>query len=124
MGQPGPWLLLVLAASVAGDYIWTGTEWKWQDTEDTRDLVIGGGVVEGSGDEGYDEEEDDDYSSPKQSGKLPTLDQQVQAQPKVFIAKGADQGDGYDGIYEEEGEGNNLRYKTCVVLTLLPPEEG
>ena len=84
MGRPGPWILFLVVASVAGEYTWTGTDWKWQNPEDTRDPVLGGGVVEGSGDEGYDDEEDDDsydyeeedydYSTPKQSGKLPTLD--------------------------------------------------
>merc|ERR1719495_1777382 len=61
MGRAGPWLLLLVVASVAGEYTWTGTDWKWQNPEDTRDPVLGGGgVVEGSGDEGYDDEEDDD----------------------------------------------------------------
>lgn len=85
MGRPGPCLLLLVVASVAGEYTWTGTDWKWQNPEDTRDPVLGGGVVEGSADEGYDDEEDDDsydyeeedydYSVPKQSGgNLPTLE--------------------------------------------------
>ena len=84
MGRPGPCLLLLVVASVAGEYTWTGTDWKWQNPEDTRDPVLGGGVVEGSADEGYDDEEDDDsydyeeedydYTVPKQSGKLPTLE--------------------------------------------------
>jgi syndecan 2 len=88
MGRPGPCLLLLVVASVAGEYTWTGTDWKWQNPEDTRDPVLGGGggggVIEASGDEGYDDEEDDDsydyeeedydYSVPKQSGNLPTLE--------------------------------------------------
>ena len=86
MGQLGPWLLFLVAASVAGEYAWTGTYWKWQNQEDpSGTTVIGGGVVEGSGDGGYNEKEDDDtyayeyeeddydYSVHEQSdGKLPT----------------------------------------------------
>ena len=45
MGRRGPWLLLLVVASVAGEYTWTGTDWKWQNPEDTRDPVLGGGGV-------------------------------------------------------------------------------
>ena len=81
MGRPGPWILFLVFASVAGEYTWTGTDWKWQNPEDTRAPVLGGeelDLKEGSGDDdSYDYEEDDydyDQSMPKQSGKLPTLD--------------------------------------------------
>jgi len=81
MGRPGPWILFLVFASVAGEYTWTGTDWKWQNPEDTRGPVLGGEVgdlEEGSGDDdSYDYEEDDydyDQSTPKQAGKLPTLD--------------------------------------------------
>ena len=101
MGRAGPWLLLLVVASVAGEYTWTGTDWKWQNPEDTRDPVLGGGgVVEGSGDEGYDDEEDDDsydyeeedydYTVPKQAGKVPTLDlpqKTTKKTPKKTFAK-------------------------------------
>ena len=67
-------LLLVLVVGLArAEYTWTGTEWKWQNPEDTAPAPnLGGGVsggVEGSGDSSpfgddddeYDEEEDYDY---------------------------------------------------------------
>lgn len=92
MVKTGPWLLLVVVASVAGEYTWTGTDWKWQNPEDTREpAVVGGAVVEGSGDEGYDDEEDyeenydddyDDYPVSKQTEKLPTLDLLPKKAPK------------------------------------------
>jgi len=83
MGWPGPCLLLLVVASVAGEYTWTGTDWKWQNPEDTKDPVLAGGVAdadaEGSGDDDdYDYEEEEDYDDyppvHKQSGQLPTLE--------------------------------------------------
>ena len=68
-------LCLLLVAATSAEYTWTGTEWKWQNPEDTKDSGLAGSVsggVEGSGDSGgvafgsddedsYDDEDDYDY---------------------------------------------------------------
>ena len=45
MGWPGSWILLMVVASVAGEYTWTGTDWEWQDPEDTSDPVFSGDLI-------------------------------------------------------------------------------
>ena len=97
-------VLLLAAARVSAEYTWTGTDWKWQNPEDTKQSGVQTStgddtVLEGSGDDwedeedeedyNYDDEEDsfDDYSVPKQSGKVPTLDLPKQTPAKQTPAK-------------------------------------
>jgi len=96
-------LLLLASARVSAEYTWTGTDWKWQNPEDTKQSSVqtstGGGSLEGSGDDwedeedeedyNYDDEEDsfDDYSVPKHSAKVPTLDLPKQTPAKQSPAK-------------------------------------
>lgn len=96
-------LLLLASARVSAEYTWTGTDWKWQNPEDTKQSSVqtstGDGSLEGSGDDwedeedeedyNYDDEEDsfDDYSVPKHSAKVPTLDLPKQTPAKQSPAK-------------------------------------
>lgn len=88
-----PALLLVALASLsAGEYVWTGTEWKWQEPDTAGGVLppsstsLGGGHsantdTEGSGagntwDDDYDDEDyddnytyDDDYEEPAKKKK-------------------------------------------------------
>ena len=70
-----PWLPLMVVTSVAGEYIWTGTDWKWQipnGTYGTRDHPHLRDVLEGSGEEGY--EDSDSYAyDVKPNVSIPTF---------------------------------------------------
>ena len=88
MLRPALICLVALASLSAGEYVWTGTEWKWQEPDSTggaaplpgaggSSVSLGGGSSsEGSGngnswDDDYDDEDyddnytyDDDYEEP------------------------------------------------------------
>ena len=57
MGRLGPWLLLVLVASVSGKYVWNNTTmyWEWQGSGQVPQQA----TYAGSGNEGYDDEDYD-----------------------------------------------------------------
>lgn len=62
-----------ILASVGAEYVWTGTEWKWNEPGASQTVETdtlgghsngGGSSIEGSGDDEYDDEDydDDDYN--------------------------------------------------------------
>lgn len=82
-------LVLVFVSLVRADYVWDGTDWKWQDTVDKHTIDS-----EGSGDQGlsvddteYDDEDNYDYGngdedtydySDRQIAKTPSFNQPIQ----------------------------------------------
>merc|ERR1711874_292468 len=79
--------LVLILEGVRSEYVWTGTEWKWNEPgaaqiPDTDTLGggahAGGSSIEGSGDDEYDDEDYDDddynYDDDDYTGKSNTFD--------------------------------------------------
>jgi len=79
--------LVLILAGVRSEYVWTGTEWKWNEpgaAQIPETDTLGGGAhaggssIEGSGDDEYDDEDYDDddynYDDDDYTGKSNTFD--------------------------------------------------
>ena len=83
LGKPGPWLLLVVVASVAsGQYIWNGTAWEFKGPEDSRKPVL-----EGSGSSRQpDYDDDEDYVDNEEgSGGPRRVEEPARPMPNLII---------------------------------------